>query len=135
MSHSSWPAPRRGNYATLKRQCRSLGIDVSHFTGQAWNRNQKHGPRRPLSDYLSNQYYITSYKLQKRLIREGIFEVCCQSCGLTEWMERPIPLELHHVDGNSENNALENLRIYCLNCHALTENFRGTKKKKADGGR
>lgn len=42
-------------------------------------------------------------------------------------------LHLDHIDGNSENSRLENLRILCPNCHSQTETFSrkgGTKKHK-----
>lgn len=44
---------------------------------------------------------------------------------LSEWMGKPIPLELHHKDGNHYNNDLSNLEILCPNCHAQTDNYRG----------
>lgn len=42
-------------------------------------------------------------------------------------MRKPIPLELHHVDGDRLNNSLDNLMIICPNCHSFTENFAGKK--------
>lgn len=42
---------------------------------------------------------------------------------LSEWMGKPIPLELHHKDGNHYNNDLSNLEILCPNCHAQTDNY------------
>ncbi len=36
-----------------------------------------------------------------------------------------MPLELDHVNGDPTDNRLENLRILCPNCHALTDNYRG----------
>lgn len=41
---------------------------------------------------------------------------------LTEWNGKPIPLELHHKDGNHYNNDLTNLEVLCPNCHAQTDN-------------
>ena len=35
-----------------------------------------------------------------------------------------IPLEIHHIDGDYENNKLENLQVLCPNCHSLTPNFK-----------
>ena len=35
-----------------------------------------------------------------------------------------IPIELEHVDGNSDNNSLNNLLILCPNCHSLTKTWK-----------
>jgi predicted HNH restriction endonuclease len=42
---------------------------------------------------------------------------------------KPIPLELHHKDGNRYNDQLENLILLCPNCHAFTENYRAKNIK------
>ena len=52
----------------------------------------------------------------------------CWSCNTEEWMGQPIPLELEHIDGNSENNSLDNLEILCCNCHALTSTYKNKNK-------
>ena len=39
-----------------------------------------------------------------------------------------VPLEIDHIDGDSDNNRVSNLRMICPNCHALTSNFRGLNK-------
>lgn len=49
----------------------------------------------------------------------------CSRCNLEEWQGQQIPLELHHKNGNSRDNRIENLEYLCLNCHAITSNFRG----------
>jgi len=49
---------------------------------------------------------------------------------MTEWLGRPIPLELHHIDGNRDNNVLENYQLLCPNCHALTDSYRGRNSAK-----
>jgi hypothetical protein len=48
----------------------------------------------------------------------------CEICGLAEWMDRPIPLELDHKDGDAANNSLDNLRLICPNCYAQTETYK-----------
>jgi len=48
-------------------------------------------------------------------------------CGLTEWNNKPISLELDHINGINNDNRLENLRIICPNCHAQTPTYRGRK--------
>ena len=56
----------------------------------------------------------------------------CKICG---WNTRHpttgrIPLEIDHIDGNSENNRPENLQLLCPNCHSLTSNYRNLNSGK-----
>lgn len=59
----------------------------------------------------------------------------CEECGLSEWLGKPIPLQLDHLDGNSDNNSEGNLRLLCPNCHALTPNFMGRNKNNKNSKR
>ena len=34
-----------------------------------------------------------------------------------------IPIQLNHIDGNSDNNKLNNVELLCPNCHSLTPNY------------
>ena len=52
----------------------------------------------------------------------------CQKCENTEWMGQPIPLELEHIDGNSENTTRNNCTLLCCNCHAQTPTFKNKNK-------
>jgi ribosomal protein L37AE/L43A len=52
----------------------------------------------------------------------------CSCCGINEWNFKPIILEIDHIDGNSENNAPENLRFICPNCHSQTDTYKGKNK-------
>lgn len=58
----------------------------------------------------------------------------CESCGLTHWLGELIKLQLDHVDGNSDNNAIVNLRLLCPTCHTMTPTWGskniGTKSKR-----
>lgn len=53
----------------------------------------------------------------------------CECCQNTEWLNQPINLQVHHIDGDKTNNELNNLQLLCLNCHSYTNNF-GSKNKK-----
>jgi hypothetical protein len=121
-----------GNYDLVKRRIKSLSLDTSHFTGSAWLRG-KENPfvrERALEDILvEDSTYVSTHNLKHRLIREGIFEHRCVSCGLHTWLDNKIPLEIDHINGDRHDNRLENLRLLCPNCHALTATYRGKNKK------
>lgn len=57
----------------------------------------------------------------------------CSVCELNEWMNKLIPLQLDHKDGDSHNDSLNNIRLICPNCHAQTPNYCG--KNKGNGKR
>ena len=78
-----------------------------------------------LIEYLNKSIDIQSNKVRKKLLQEGYKEHRCEKCGQTEWLGRPIPLELHHIDGNKKNNTLENFQLLCPNCHAFTDSYKG----------
>lgn len=73
--------------------------------------------------------FIKTYMLEKVGYK-------CEKCGWGE--ENPythkIPLQIHHIDGNSLNNEENNLQVLCPNCHTLTENF-GSRNKNAPNGK
>ena len=121
--------PAGGNYQTTNRRIKKLNIDISHFTGQAWNRGKVIGPKRPIEEYLIENSVVQSFKLKGRLIAEGLKQHKCECCGITEWNGKPAPIELDHINGNHHDNRLENLRILCPNCHAQTDTYRGKNKK------
>lgn len=55
----------------------------------------------------------------------------CSICCITSiWNNIPLTLQLDHIDGNSDNNNLNNLRLVCPNCHSQTNNFSGRGKGK-----
>jgi len=64
-----------------------------------------------------------SRSLKNRLIIER--GPICERCGTTEWMGEKVPLVLDHIDGNSDNNSRENLRLVCGNCDMQLPTYKG----------
>lgn len=63
--------------------------------------------------------------VKSRLLRAGLLEERCSTCGITQWRGAPLALELHHVNGDGRDNRLENLTILCPNCHSQTDTWGG----------
>ena len=119
-----------GNYATFYKLIKKYHISTNHFLGQRSNLGKTFSSKRPISDYLKNKYTISSHKLRLRLIKEGYLDAKCHLCGIRTWQNNPLSFELHHVDGDSLNNKLENLWLVCPNCHSQTKSFRRRKPPK-----
>ena len=122
--------PSGGNYESIKKRIAGMGLETSHFLGQAILRGSSHNyGTRPLADILVHRKLENTWRLKNRLLQEGIKAEQCEKCGKKSWMGQPIPLELHHIDGDRTNNTLHNIELMCPNCHAQTDNYRGSKKK------
>lgn len=125
--------PVGGNYKILKLALKEFNLDISHFTGQSWN----YGARRKggakltkLEEVLKEDSRYSTHMLRLRLIKEGLKQYECENCLQDKWLDNPIPLQLHHINGVNTDNRLENINLLCPNCHALTPNFASKNKKK-----
>ena len=77
--------------------------------------------------FQKGNYRISGSKLLKELLK--LRPQQCECCKLTEWLNKPIKLEVHHIDGDNTNNVLENLQLLCPNCHSYTDSWCKTKPK------
>ena len=112
-----------GHYVeSMRDMIKELELDISHFTGQGWNKNNfdydrfRKGVAIRSSDAIQALIYLRGHQ--------------CEGCKSKEWNKQLIPLELHHIDGDSLNNEMDNLQLLCPNCHALTENYCGRNINK-----
>jgi hypothetical protein len=91
--------------------------------------------RTPLGELLIADSRHNRNHLKKRLFDAGIKSPSCECCGLSEWRGLPIPLALHHVNGDRCDNRLENLQILCANCHGQTDTWAGRHLPRARSAR
>ena len=128
-----------GNYSQIKKYLGFYNITTSHFTGRGWNKGKRGlgKPILPLEQILVQNSTFQSYKLKKRLFKANIKKQFCELCGWSKQsVDGRIPLELDHINGNSKDNRLENLRILCPNCHSLQITHRGKniRNSRSSGG-
>lgn len=107
-------APVGGNYGTILRNVAKYEIDISHFLGQGHTKGK-----------ILKEKPVSNEVIKKRLILLRSHQ--CEKCKNSTWFERPITLELEHIDGDNTNNDLENLLLLCPNCHSQTPTWRRSK--------
>ena len=117
------------NYQTFHKKVKELNVDTSHFTGKNLTGRKLPQRRLPIEEYLKKDTPTSSHKLKKYLIDAKKFEHKCYKCNLKEWNNLIIPLELEHINGDHNDNRLENLTLLCPNCHAQTDTYRGRNIK------
>ncbi len=123
--------PAGGNYLQIQKYVKQYKLDCSHFTGKLWNKGMRgyFRPRIPLEGVLIENSDYQSFKLKRRLFREGLKQPCCEMCGwAVKTPDGYLPLELDHINGDHRDNRLLNLRILCPNCHSLQPTHRGRRR-------
>jgi Zn finger protein HypA/HybF involved in hydrogenase expression len=122
-----------GNYAYAKKRINKFGLSTSHFLGQAYLKGKTHnwGIGIPFEEILvENSKNTNNSSLKRRLIKANLLEYRCYNCNLTNWLGKPISLELEHKNGIHSDCRLENLELLCPNCHSQTSTYSGKNSKK-----
>ena len=114
-----------------------IPVKVCHHCGIEYqNSNEKFCTHKCSTDNVakkSMEAYISSWTAKPwstipkkyTILTKGY---SCSECGISEWNDKPITLQLDHIDGNADNNHEDNLRLLCPNCHSQTDTF-GAKNK------
>ena len=107
------------------------------FAKQSWAKAVKRGdvvPRQrgmPIVRLLVADTPRGRWNLKLRLLAAGLKENVCEECGVSDWAGRPLSLELHHRNGDKNDNRLEKFVLLCPNCHSQTETFAGRNRRRA----
>ncbi|MFI5765781.1 HNH endonuclease [Streptomyces sp. NPDC051563] len=111
----------------LKQWISEDGLSTAHFLGQAHQRGKPGTtPLRTAVSILVK--HDGKQRTRTQLLRRALFEIgvpeLCAMCGTPpEWRERPMTLEVDHIDGNWRDDRADNLRLLCPNCHSVTSTW------------
>ena len=126
--------PGGGNQSHLKTVITKFQIDVSHFTGQGWNKG-KHphkGKKYTKEEAFTENSSIGRQVIRRYILEDNLIPYKCAWCGNTgTWLGQTMALELDHINGINNDHRLENLRWLCPNCHAITDTYAG-RNNRAD---
>lgn len=126
--HKRTHGESQGRYSVSRKktpikQCKNCGEDIL---------------KRSANIYCDNKCFIAyQWKTAKLRIENGSGRVenikkylaepygkVCSECGCgDEWNGKMLTLQLDHIDGNSDNNSLSNVRLLCPNCHTQTDTY------------
>lgn len=115
-----------GYYVKIKKIISERKLSTKHFGTLLENSKVTF---KELSD---EEFFVSNKKRNgksviKRLVDHGYKKYVCECCGLTEWKNKPLVLQIHHINGDHCDNRVENLQILCPNCHSQTDTYSSNK--------
>lgn len=119
--------------------CEECGKNFEGLTGRKFCSVEcanEHFKKKRIEQFINGEYTNNGNITLPKNIREYLYkknDYKCELCGYEGYNVKTgnTILQIHHIDGNSKNNKIENLQVICPNCHAKTENYMALNKGKS----
>jgi len=123
----------------IRERCEFLGVSTSHLRVRKPHTRVVTNyigagmtPDEIILNFFSGEDTRSiSWFTRLNLIRKhNLLPDYCSECGiLPKWNGSPLRLQIDHINGNRNDNRIDNLRVLCPNCHSQTHTFAGRNKK------
>lgn len=115
-----------GNHRTVQKWIDELKLDTTHFDS-----NKAKGARKTNIQQTNRFVNGSVLTIKDKNQLKNIIKYECSICmNNGVHMEKPLVLQLDHIDGNHRNNTIDNLRWLCPNCHTQTPTYGSKRLKK-----
>ena len=121
---NSCQAIREKNSNSLK-QAYKEGKKFCAFTNEHRQRTINEKKAKVIADLNTSGVYRSNCYLNRIIKEFNLIEYKCSECEIKQWNDKKITFELDHIDGDSANCRLRNLRYLCPNCHSQTATYKG----------
>ena len=121
----------RGNVKKIiLNRINRLGLNTEHFESKM---------KEDDKIFCKDSRFTYTDNIKKRLIKNFGWRYECNECknvhfveqdGVLTWMNKPVVLQLDHINGVNDDHRLENLQLLCALCHSQTSTFCGSNGKK-----
>lgn len=101
----------------LRKFQQETDISISHFCAA---RNRELNSK----DIFKKDSVNRHSTVKNRILREELIPYQCAICKIGPiWNNAKLTIQLDHINGDSSDNRLENLRFLCPNCHSQTDTY------------
>lgn len=102
------------NYASFRKRCEALSLTAP---------KAKNDQFKKITILRKNSTAARS-TVKAKILRENLLIYQCQICGLLpKWNGKELKLTLDHINGESTDHRIENLRFVCPNCDRQLETY------------
>lgn len=129
-SYNKCPEIRRKNSKALKKAYKENKRTYRYYYLMCWTKNKDSEGYKQWVEKVKNDVFVENpsrfgVSHKKLLIEMFNWEYKCNTCGISEWNQKPLVLALDHINGNNRDYRFENLRFLCPNCHSQTDTYCG----------
>ena len=98
----------------IRKPCITCGKNLAKYIGL---QNGTRTYRPECHSCLNRRIYGSTANSKLRKYKKYRLGKKCSQCGFVP--QHIIQIDVDHIDGNHNNNNIENLQILCANCHRL----------------